>query len=191
VRDGYGIFRTLLGMLSLYNPSITFILPGVALFLVSALIVTVLTATRVSIGSFIFETNTLLGAGMLSLAGFQFATFGITLHLYGVLHKYTKPDRIGMACLRAYGSPWILAIGTLALFLGLAISVGNLLTWASRDFGAFTDTPLLFSGTYLSVWGLQLLLSSLFLSPLLDDLRTAELVSSSPALLPSDGQSIP
>jgi hypothetical protein len=171
IHDGYRICQTILGMLSMYSPSTLFVIPGAALFLVSSLIFAVLMVTPITVGSFLFETNSLLAVGMLSLAGFQFATFGVALNLYGLLHKHTKPDRIGMSSLKLLTSPFGLIAGATALLAAATISLLNLVNWTSSDFGAFTDTDGLFLGAYLGIWGLQILLAALFLSALLGDLK--------------------
>lgn len=171
VHDGYRICQTILAMLSMYSPTMAFVIPGVALFVLASLVFALLVATPVAVGSILFQTNSLLAAGMLSLAGFQFATLGVALHLYGLLHKHTKPDRIGMSSLKLLTSPFGLIAGAAALVVAAVISALNLINWANAGFGAFTDTSSLFLGAYLGIWGLQLLLATLFLSALLDDLK--------------------
>jgi len=176
IHDGYRICQTILGMLTMYSPSTLFIIPGAALFIVSSIVFAALMVTPIAVGSFLFETNSLLALGMLSLAGFQFVTFGVALSVYGLLHKHTKPDRIGISSLRLLTSPHALVAGLTTLLVAGVISLLNLVTWTRSDFGAFTDTSGLFLGAYLGIWGLQILLASLFLSALLGDLRARNVV---------------
>jgi hypothetical protein len=177
IHDGYRICQTILGMLTMYSPSTLFVIPGAALFLISSVIFAALMVTPIAVGSFLFETNTLLAVGMLSLAGFQFATFGVALGLYGLLHKHTKPDRIGMSSLRLLTSPQALIAGVAALLVAGAVSLLSLVSWSSSGFGAFTDTSVLFLGAYLGIWGLQILLAALFLSALMGDLKARTTVA--------------
>ena len=174
VHDGYRICQTILSMLTMYSPTTLFVLPGAALFLASSLAFALLLATPIAVGSLLFETNTLLAMGMLSLAGFQFATLGVALHAYGLMHKHTKPDRLAMSGLKLLTSPYGLAAAVLALAVAALISAVNVLDWTGSGFGAFSDTSSLFLGAYLGIWGLQLLLAALFLSALLDDLKVPE-----------------
>ena len=182
IHDGYRICQTIFSMLTMYSPSTLFVIPGAALFLISSIILAALMVTPIAVGSFRFETNTLLAVGMLSLAGFQFGTFGVALSLYGLLHKHTKPDRIGMSSLRLLTSPHALIAGVTALLVSGAISLLKLISWSSSDFGAFTDTGGLFLGAYLGIWGLQILLAALFLSALLGDLK-ARTMAAAPRLV--------
>jgi Glycosyl transferase family 2 len=169
VQDGYRIGQTILRMLTLYSPSTVFVLPGVLIFSLASLMFGVLLATPLHVGGLLLETNTLLACGMLSLAGFQFATFGVALHLYGLLHKHTRPDRIGGLCLRFLTSPVSLVIGLTSVIVAGFVSFLSVVSWGRGNFGPYGDTDMLFLGAYLGIWGLQLLLAALFLSALADD----------------------
>jgi hypothetical protein len=171
MRDGYRICRMIIGMLSMYNPTIAFLIPGALLFAVSTGLLAALTVTPITIGSLLFETNSLVSAAMLSLAGFQFLVFGAALHIYGLLHKYTKPDRLGRAFLRLLTSPLVPIAAMAALASAAALSAVSLGAWVGSDFGAFTATRTLFLGAYLAIWGLQAALSLTFLSALYADLQ--------------------
>ena len=169
--DGYRICRTIVSMLTVYNPTLAFVLPGAILFAAATALVAALATAPITVGSLMFETNTLLAAAMLSLAGFQFAIFGVALHIYGLLHKYTKPDRVGGAFVRLLTSSFMPLVAIGALIAAAALSSTSLFVWARSDFGAFTDTQTLFVGAYLAIWAIQAILSSLFLSALYADVK--------------------
>jgi hypothetical protein len=161
-------------MLSLYNPTLLFVVPGLLLFTASTAVVVALFVQPISVGPLLFSTNTLLAAGMLSLAGFEIATFGTALYVYGVLHKYTRPVVIGSTLCRVFQSPWLGVIASSALLSSISLSSVMLASWGVGGFGPFEHTATLFIGAYMGILGLQALVSALFLSPLLDDLRSAE-----------------
>jgi hypothetical protein len=171
VQDGYRIGTTILAMLTLYNPTLLFVIPGLLVFGLSTLVVMVLSVQSISVGPLLLSTNTLLSAGMLSLAGFEIATFGVALNLYGQLHKSIQQDRIGGVLCRVFQSSWLAVFASSALLSSISLSTVMWLSWALGGFGSFEHTSTLFLGAYMGILGLQLLLSSLFLSPLLDDLR--------------------
>jgi hypothetical protein len=174
LHDGYRIGTTILSMLTLYNPILLFVIPGLLLFAGSTAVVVALFVQPISVGPLLFSTNTLLAAGMLSLAGFEIATFGTALYLYGVLHKYTRPVVIGSTLCRVFQSSWLGVIASSALLSSMSLSSVMFASWAVGGFGPFEHTATLFIGAYMGILGLQALVSALFLSPLLDDLRSAE-----------------
>ena len=180
VQDGYRIGKMILGMLTLYNPTIVFVIPGLILFALSSMAVVALSIGSISIGPVLLSTNSLLAAGMLALSGFEIATFGIALHIYGALHKYVRSDGFGSVLLRVFSSDWLLVVAMSALLSSMSLSLAMFITWSADNFGAFKHTSTLFLGAFMGVFGLQLLLSALFLSPLLEDLRVARSPSVGP-----------
>jgi glycosyltransferase involved in cell wall biosynthesis len=84
LKDGYKIARTIISHLPLYNSTLTFILPGILLFLGGL------------IGLLFYIRNADLGAGIISalllLAGFQIGTFGFASKVYAMAHKYSQTD---------------------------------------------------------------------------------------------------
>lgn len=88
LRDGYRIGCTILKHLPLYNPTLTFILPGLLLFL----------AGLTAMIGFVREPQQVRGiaASLLMLAGFQVVTLGVASKLYGLVHKNRKPNPIMM-----------------------------------------------------------------------------------------------
>lgn len=171
LRDGYAICRTIFKMLALYNPTALFVIPGSLLFALGAALACFLLIAPISLGAVVLETNTLLVSGILSLAGFHIVVFGMTLNLYGLIHKSTRPNLVTKTTLQTYTSGWMRAIATLTLIAAVVLGLVLTQQWALSGFGPFTQTPLLILTSYLGVLGLELLLSSIFLSVFLDELR--------------------
>jgi glycosyltransferase involved in cell wall biosynthesis len=84
LKDGYKIARTITSHLPLYNSTLTFILPGLLLFLGGLT------------GLLFYIKNADLRTGIISalllLAGFQIGTFGLASKVYALAHKYSQPD---------------------------------------------------------------------------------------------------
>jgi len=119
LRDGYRIARTIIRHLPLYNPTVTFILPGLLLFLAGL-------AGMISFlsGSSQYSSPSILPgllSALLVLTGFQIGTFGLASKIYAVAHKHCRADLFSRFFLRK-GMRWKLTgIGLLMVFASLVI----------------------------------------------------------------------
>src|SRR5829696_555549 len=161
-KDGLRILGRVIVLLLIYNPTLSFIVPGLALlgFTITGAIVLAITGPvktfflGLDINSFIVVT---LGV----LAAFQLTIFGVAAALYGVeagkepprwlLRVISVRFRLGVA-----GLGMALMVGSFAKLIQLTIQ------WAGNN--VFTDTRALVLATSFLVLGLQMLSAALFIS---------------------------
>jgi len=164
LQDGYRIFQTIAKMLALYNPTVTFILPGGVLFGLGLLVVTALLAGGLSIGGFALGINSFILAAMLALAGFQLGVFGFALNLYGVAHKFVKEDVLTRLLLRDHMGRNFVLVGLVLVGVGVALAAWEGPGWLAGELQAAGEAKRLVLMAFLGVLGVQILVSSLFLS---------------------------
>lgn len=171
LQDGYQIFETILRMLALYNPAVSFVLPGVLLFAAGLGLMGALLAVPVSAGEAGLGTHTFVLAAMLSLVGFHLAVFGFGLSLYALAHRFTTEAFPVQVFLRPNMARNMALLGIAALCVGLALGALLASDWIAGGFGAFEETKALILGAFLAVLGLEVALSALFLSVFVRELR--------------------
>ncbi len=164
LRDGYRIFRTIIKMLALYSPTVMFVLPGGILFSLGLMLLALLMSGPFSIGDLSLQVHSFIVATMVSLAGFQLGVFGFTLNLYGLSHRFIKPDFATRLFLRNRMGRNLSVIGLLICTIGLGLSAWLASGWINAGLGEFTDTKPLVLALFMSVFGLQMIFSSVFLS---------------------------
>jgi glycosyltransferase involved in cell wall biosynthesis len=164
LQDGYRIFQTIVKLLALYNPTVSFILPGGALFALGLFVMSSLLVGSLNVGGFSPGINSFVLAAMLALAGFQLGVFGFALNLYGVAHKFTRQDTVTRLLLRNHMARnfALLALGLVGVGVGLATWLGP--GWLAGDVNDVSGAKRLVSTSFLGVLGLQVLVSSVFLS---------------------------
>ncbi len=162
LQDGLRILARVAGMLLLYNPVGTFVVPGMVLMSVAVVGVVILAGGPVQIASVGLSINTFILAVLGILAGLQLVIFGVAATLYRVEAGY-QPRRwlIGLAARRARFSA--AALGLMVALAGgwWTASIG--LGWL-RQGGLFLETDRLVAAAAATVFGLQLLSAGLFLS---------------------------
>jgi glycosyltransferase involved in cell wall biosynthesis len=161
-KDGLRILGRVIVLLLIYNPTLTFIVPGLALLgvtITGAIVLAIAGPVKtfflgLDINSFIVVT---LGV----LASFQLVIFGVAAALYGVEAGKEPPKwllrvisvrfRLGVA-----GFGIALMVGSFAKLVQLTVQ------WAGNN--VFTDTRALVLSTSFLVLGLQMLSAALFIS---------------------------
>ena len=163
LRDGLRILARVAGMLLLYSPAATFVVPGLILMALALAGVVILAGGPVQIASVGLSINTFILAVLGILAGLQLVIFGVAATLYRVEAGY-QPRR------------WLLSLSSRGLRLGSAAvglvvalagawwtaSIG--LGWLRQGGGPFLETERLVAAAAATVFGLQLLSAGLFLS---------------------------
>ena len=160
-RDGLRILGRVLVLLLIYNPWVSFILPGLVLMAVALTGAVWLSQGPVETSYFGLSIHSFIVAALGVLASFQLIVFGITAALYGV--QSGNPP-----------SPWLLRLtsqplrfGVAAVGLLLILAAGGKLVQLTADWAGgevFTDTRALVLATTLLVLGLQILSAVLFIS---------------------------
>ena len=160
-RDGFRILGRVIVLLLIYNPWVSFILPGLIFLTVSITGAIWLSQGDVVTSYLGLSIHSFIVAALGVLAAFQFTVFGVAAALYGVEAGKEPPAWL----LRLNSLPVRLSIGTLGLVMFL-LSAAKLIQltiqWAGND--PFTDTRALVLATTFLVLGLQILSAVLFIS---------------------------
>jgi glycosyltransferase involved in cell wall biosynthesis len=160
-KDGLRILGRVIVLLLIYNPTVTFIVPGLILMAVSITGAILLSNGPVVTSYLGLNIHSFIVAALGVLAAFQLTIFGIAAALYGVeagkpppwwlLRVISVRFRLGVAL---FGL--LMMLGSLAKLIQLTIQ------WAGNN--VFTDTRALVLSTSFLVLGLQILSAALFIS---------------------------
>lgn len=174
VQDGYRIFQTIVKMLGLYNPSVSFIVPGIVLFVLGTLLMGTLMVYPVNIGDIRLGIQSLVLGAMLSLAGLHLGVFGFALNLYAVTHKFTKMDLVTKLFLGQHMAGKMAGLALMLLSTGLALGAWLGIAWIKTGLGGFEETKGLILASFLAVFGVEMALSTVFLSIFVNELKGGE-----------------
>jgi hypothetical protein len=162
-RDGLAILSRIAALVLLYNPMLSFVLPGAILMIAALLVAAALQGGPVVTPYFGLSIHSFIVATLGVLAAFQLVIFGIAAALYGVEAGYRPPQ-------------WLLAVSSrpvrlTAVVLGLTMAVAAaadvaalISNWLATGAGIFEDTRAVVVASTVMVWGLQILSAALFLS---------------------------
>ncbi len=162
-RDGLAILSRIAALVLLYNPMLSFVLPGLILMVAALLVAAALQAGPVITPYFGLSIHSFIVATLGVLAAFQLVIFGIAAALYGVEAGYRPPR-------------WLLVVSSrpirlTAVVLGLTMAVAAaadvailISDWLATGAGIFQDTRAVVVASTVMVWGLQILSAALFLS---------------------------
>ena len=160
-RDGLRILGRVIVLLLIYNPTVTFILPGLVLMAISITGAILLSDGPVTTSYLGLNIHSFIVAALGVLAAFQLVIFGVAAALYGVEAGKKPPWWL----LRVISVRFRLAVGVIGLVLMLG-SFAKLLQltiqWAGNN--VFTDTRGLVLTTSFLVLGLQIISAVLFIS---------------------------
>lgn len=129
--DGWRHLRFLL----LYSPRWLFLLPGLALFALGAIVSAILTVRDVSVGSVTFSVNTLVYASAITVIGFQALTFGLFTKIYAVAKGFLPADNRVDRLAGRFRLERGLAAGAVISLAGVVIALVSLWRWRSEGFG--------------------------------------------------------
>ena len=161
-KDGLRILGRVIVLLLIYNPTLTFIVPGLTLMAVTitgAILLGILGPVQTF--AFGLDVHSFIVAALGILAAFQLVIFGVAAALYGVeAGKEPPPWLLRVISVRfrlaVAGLGMLLMVGSLARLIQLTVE------WAGDT--VFTDTRALVLATSFLVLGLQLLSAALFIS---------------------------
>ena len=160
-KDGLRILGRVIVLLLIYNPTATFIVPGLALMAVSITGAILLSSGPITTSYLGLNIHSFIVAALGVLAAFQLAIFGVAAALYGVEAGKQPPWWL----LRVISVRFRLAFATLGMVLmigSFAKLVQLTIQWAGNHI--FTDTRALVLSTSFLVLGLQMLSAALFIS---------------------------
>jgi glycosyltransferase involved in cell wall biosynthesis len=160
-KDGLRILGRVIVLLLIYNPTLTFIVPGLVLMAISITGAIALSNGPAHTFFLGLDIHSFIVAALGVLAAFQLTIFGVAAALYGVEAGKPPPPWL----LRVISVRFRVVVGILGLLL-LAGSVAKLtqltIQWAGDN--PFTDTRALVLSTSFLVLGLQIISAVLFIS---------------------------
>jgi glycosyltransferase involved in cell wall biosynthesis len=162
-RDGWRHLRFLL----LYSPRWLFLVPGLVLAVLGAVVSLLLLITPISIGSVTFDIGTLLYANAALIVGVQAVSFALLTKVYAMEEGFLPRDRRMDRMASWLGLETGLLAGGALIVLGVLAAVLSLNFWIKSDFGQLNaaDTVRVVVPAVLGfMLGGQVCLNSFFLS---------------------------
>jgi glycosyltransferase involved in cell wall biosynthesis len=157
-RDGWRHLRFLLA----HSPTYLFLIPGLFLLILGALIqLTVVTSIDV-LGRH-WNVHTMIGGSLLTVVGVQIVCLGLTAHAFGTYYMNEKDpwfDRMRSRFRLEHG----LLLGGAITLIGLISFLAVVIRWAGKDFGALDAASPALGGATLLIVGIQIFFSSFLIS---------------------------
>jgi glycosyltransferase involved in cell wall biosynthesis len=158
--DGFRILARVIVLLLIYNPWVTFVLPGLLLMTISVSGAIVLSSGPVETAYFGLSIHSFIVAALGVLAAFQLI-FGIAAALYGV-EAGREPSRWLVRLVSVRVRIGVAGFGLVMMLVSLAKLIQLTVQWAGNE--VFTDTRALVLSTTFLVLGLQIISAALFIS---------------------------
>jgi len=161
--DGWRHLRFIL----MYSPTYLFLVPGLFLFLVGLIGITVLKQGPLSITGFNIDIHFMLLGSLLTLLGYQIINLGLCARTYAITIGFEKHDKLIDFIAKYISLERGVIIGIGVFLIGFLISLKILFSWVHGSFSSMNEIRnIIFSMTILIV-GVQTIFSSFFLSMLL------------------------
>jgi len=157
-RDGWRHLRFLL----VHSPTHLFIVPGVALAGLGALI-TVVVGGGLELFGRAWGIHALIGGALLMIVGTQVLALGLCAHAYGT-YFMNERDRWFDWARSHFRLEHGLALGGLFIVVGLVMGGVIVATWVSHGFGTLSDERLAVVSAALLIVGIQIFFSSFLMS---------------------------
>jgi glycosyltransferase involved in cell wall biosynthesis len=163
--DGWRHLRFLL----LYSPRWLFLYPGIALFVLGAVVSALLLPGPIMIGNVAFDVNTMMFAAMAIMIGFQSVVFAMFTKVFAISERLLPEDARLSWFFRYVTLETGLVAGFLLILAGTGAWVLGLEYWRAHNFGRLdpqTTLRIVIPGVVFFTLGFQVILSSFFLSVL-------------------------
>uniref|UniRef100_A0A7C1JFH0 Glycosyltransferase family 2 protein n=1 Tax=Ammonifex degensii TaxID=42838 RepID=A0A7C1JFH0_9THEO len=161
VRDGLRIARVLLDLLFIFQPYLTFVVPGLVLFLAGVFLTSLLLVKgTVHLDGINLGLHSFLAGLALMLLGINTAAYGGIIDLYAVRHRFKKPSRLTWTLTNVVLYKHTRNLSFLILSLSALALVYHFWSWVASGFGPFTATR----SWMLALTGLLLGLQGVFTS---------------------------
>jgi hypothetical protein len=157
-RDGWRHLRFLL----VHSPTHLFLVPGLCVALLGALIMTV-AMTGLEVFGRQWQVHSMIGGTMLTIIGTQIVALGLCAHAYGTYFMGERDpwfDRMRMRYRLEHG----LMLGGGFILAGVVVGLWVVAAWVDRGFGEFSDERLAALAATLTIIGVQIFFSSFLLS---------------------------
>jgi glycosyltransferase involved in cell wall biosynthesis len=157
-RDGWRHLRFLL----VHSPTYLFILPGLLITVVGALVALMVLA-QVDVFGRKWDLHAMIGGSLFMIVGTQVLALGLCAHAYGTYFMGEKDPWFDRMRARFRLEHGLMLGGALAL-LGCAIAAVIVVMWINRGFGAISEERLAVAAATLMIVGIQIFFSSFLLS---------------------------
>jgi glycosyltransferase involved in cell wall biosynthesis len=164
VRDGIKILMRVFSLAVKYNPFTLYVLPGLALWLLSLIMVFALSRGTLATPLAGLSTHTMIASAMGFLAGFQLVMFGCMVNLYAAETGLGKQSRLLGKILAKFPRLGGAVAGLLLSAAGMIWTAWLVWLWVRSGFSSFHQTEPLVLALSLIIWGFQLISTMLFLS---------------------------
>jgi len=164
-RDGWRYLRFLL----LYSPRWLFLYPGIATFALGAAIMIWLLPQPRTVGSVIFDYQTLLFGAMAILIGFQAINFAMFTKMFAIREHLLPEDPLLRKVFHYVTLETGLIVGMVLIVAGAAAWIIGLSYWRSHSFGPLDPDKslrIVIPGLVSLILGIEIVLSSFFMSVL-------------------------
>jgi glycosyltransferase involved in cell wall biosynthesis len=157
-RDGWRHLRFLL----VHSPTYLFILPGLLITTLGALVALMVLA-QVDVFGRKWDLHAMIGGSLFMIVGTQVLALGLCAHAYGTYFMGEKDPWFDRMRARFRLEHGLMLGGALAL-LGCAIAAVIVVVWINRGFGAISEERLAVAAATLMIVGIQIFFSSFLLS---------------------------
>jgi hypothetical protein len=162
-RDGWRHLRFML----LFSPRWLFLYPGLALFVLGAVLSALLLAGPLRVGAVRLDIHTLLVAGFLSLLGYQLVLFAVFTKIFAIRIGLHPPHPVLDTMFRYITLEVGLLAGALMVLGGIVGLVLAVLSWQAVGFGSLNPSLTMrevIPAVVLLAIGTQTVFASFFLS---------------------------
>ncbi|OIO61526.1 dolichol-P-glucose synthetase [Candidatus Woesearchaeota archaeon CG_4_10_14_0_2_um_filter_33_10] len=161
--DGWRHLRFIL----MYSPTYLFLVPGLFLFLVGLVGITVLRQGPLSVSGFNIDIHFMLLGSLITMLGYQIINLGLCARTYAITIGFEKHDKLIDFIAKYINLERGIILGLGVFLVGFFISLRILINWVHGNFSSMDEIRnIIFSMTILIV-GVQTIFSSFFLSMLL------------------------
>ena len=164
-RDGWRHLRFML----LFSPRWLFLIPGVVVFLVGALVSLALAVQDIQIGAVTLNVGTLAVSCMMAIVGFQLVAFAFFAKVFAIAEGLLPEDPKLTKVLKFFTLEKALVLGVAVCLGGLILLGRAMWMWGKVNFGELsmeTNLRHLIPAAALVVLGIQGIFSSFFMSAL-------------------------
>jgi glycosyltransferase involved in cell wall biosynthesis len=159
ISDGWRHLRFIL----LYSPFYLFLLPGIVLFLLGILPLSIFYITEPKILGLQFYIHPMFLFAIMTITGYQLIIFSGFAKIYAITHLGEK-DVMVEKMFKKITLENTSIVGIILATLGLIIYISIFLKWLNSDFGSLNETKSLILALVLTVIGIQTFFSAFMFS---------------------------